>query len=73
MKSSSVFVGLGILGIILAVVFLAVGCSQPGETAAEGHRRHLRNVRVNQQEMMQDVDMVLLTDEPSKLTDKKIP
>ena len=47
--------------------------AQLGETEAEGHRRHLRNERINQQEMMRDLDMVLLLDKPSKLTDKRIP
>jgi hypothetical protein len=57
-----------------ALVFWLSGCfEQPGETAAEGHRRHLRNLRVNQQELMQDVDKVMLSDQPSKLTDKNIP
>jgi hypothetical protein len=47
--------------------------AQLGETEAEGHRRHLRNERINQQELMSDIDMVLLFNEPSKLTDKRIP
>ena len=62
--------------ILLVLVFVPFGCSsfsQPGETAAEGHRRHQRMARINQQEMMADIDAVLLTDEPSKLTDKRIP
>jgi len=63
-----------ILGVVLcALVFLPCGCAQPGETAAEGHRRHLRKLRVDTQEMMQDVDRAMLTDKPSKLTDKRIP
>jgi len=49
------------------------GCNQPGETAAEGHRRHLRNLSINQQGMMQDIDTVLMADQPSKLTDKRAP
>ena len=47
--------------------------SQLGETEAEGRRRHLRNERINQQEMMRDLDTVLLLDRPSKLTDRRIP
>ena len=73
MKNASV---LTILGIVLcALAFLSHGCSsaQPGETVAEGHRRHLRTLRINQQELMQDIDMAMLTDKPSKLTDKRIP
>jgi len=63
-----------ILGIVLCALVLWVSsCSQPGETAAEGHRRHKRNLRIDRQEMMQDIDKVMLTDQPSKLTDKRIP
>ncbi len=77
MKNSHVFVCKVLLGIILcALIFLPYGCGlieQPGETAAEGHRRHLRNLRINQQEMMADIDTVLHLDKPSKLTSKRIP
>lgn len=77
MKKASVFVCKVILGIILfALVLLPWGCAffeQPGETAAEGHRRHLRNLRLNQQALMNDIDKVLLMDKPSKLTNKRIP
>lgn len=61
--------------ILLVLVFLPFGCrsSQPGETAAEGNRRHKRVSRINQQEMMTDIDAVLLLDEPSRLSDKRIP
>jgi len=76
MKSVCVSVCKVILSVILLVlVFVPCGCSsqQPGETVAEGHRRHQRVVRINQQEMMADIDMVLMLDQPSKLTDKRIP
>ena len=46
---------------------------QLGESAAEGHRRHRRNLRINHAELMADIDMVLLLDKPSRLTDKRIP
>ena len=65
-----------ILSVILPVlVFVPLGCSsvQPGETAAEGHRRHIRIARINQQELMADIDKVLMLDKPSRLTDKRIP
>jgi len=58
------------------LVFMPLGCSsftQPGETAAEGHRRHLRTARINQQELMEDIDATLMFDRPSRLTDKRIP
>jgi hypothetical protein len=65
---------LTILGIVLAVsLFICCGCTQPGETEAEGNRRHLRNLRVNQQLLMEDIDRTMMFDRPSKLTDKRIP
>lgn len=62
--------------VLTALLFLPCGCSsyeQPGETAAEGCRRHLRNERINQGELMADIDKFMLTDKPSKLSDKRIP
>ena len=77
MKSVSVSAFKVILVVtFLALVFMPFGCSsfsQPGETAAEGSRRHDRIARINQQEMMADIDKALLLDGPSKLTDKRIP
>ena len=60
--------------LVLCVLVLACcSCQQMGETKAEGHRRHLRNVRVNQQQLNEDIDYLLLSDQPSKLTDKRVP
>jgi len=76
MKSDSVSVCKVILVVaLLVLVFMPFGCSfsQPGETVAEGHRRHLRVARINQQELMADIDKTLLIDQPSKLTDRRIP
>jgi hypothetical protein len=60
---------------LLLLVFIPFGCTftQPGETLAEGHRRHLRTVRINEQEMMSDIDMALMLDRPSRLDDLSIP
>jgi len=71
MKSTLVLTILGV--VLVASIFTCCGCAQLGETEAEGHRRHLRNLRINQQQLMADVDKVLLLDKPSKLTDKRIP
>ena len=63
--------------VLCASIFAVGGCgswfAQPGETAAEGRRRHIRAQAINRHEMMEDIDYVLLTDKPSKLTDKRIP
>jgi len=47
--------------------------AQLGETEQEGRRRHQRAMRINQQELMADIDRFFMLDEPSKLTDKRIP
>ena len=62
------------LGLCLCAGLLS-GCTaqQPGETAREVHRRHLRTLRLNSQMMMSDIDKFLLLDKPSMLTDKRIP
>lgn len=76
-KSTSFFVFKVVLALIVFVfVLLPCGCKsyeQMGETAAEGRRRHLRNQRINQQQLMADLDAFWLVDKPSKLTDKRIP
>jgi len=77
MKSTSFFVFRVIISVIVFVfVLMPCGCSsyeQMGETAAEGRRRHIRNSRINQQQLMADLDRFWLLDKPSKLTDKRIP
>lgn len=77
MKNISSFICNVILGITLyALICLPFGCGfwdQPGETWAEGDRRHQRVIRINRQEMMGDIDRAMLLDKPSKLTDKRIP
>jgi hypothetical protein len=62
--------------ILSAAAVVAAGCgyfSHPGETAAEVHKRHLRHLRANQQQMMADVDEVLLIDEPTRLSELRFP
>lgn len=65
-----------ILGVVLCVlVFASYGCgllAQPGETAAEGHRRHLRNLAVNQQNLVAEIDRALLFDKPSTTAPKRV-
>jgi len=75
MKNTSVFVCKVIVAVVFyALLFLPCGCSkQLGETRAEGDRRHRRVFRINNQEMMEDIDRVLLLDQPSRLTDKRVP
>jgi len=68
-----------VLGFVLGVLALLVcGCgangwAHPGETSAEVHRRHKRVMTLNQQEMLADIDRILGLDEPSRLTELRIP
>ena len=76
MKSVSSFLTKILLILIFcALVFLPMGCAseQMGETAAQGERRHERNLRLNHQGMMADIDKFFLLDKPSRLTDKRLP
>jgi len=68
--------GLIVTLLVVALCSLAlclIGCQQEGETFAEGRRRHKRNLSINNEQMMEDLDSVFLFDEPSRLTDKRIP
>jgi hypothetical protein len=72
MKGS--FLYKAILAFVFCVlVFLLGSCAQLGEPKAEGGRRHGRVLRINQSELMSDIDKLLLLDQPSNLTDKRIP
>ncbi len=76
MKSVSAWKVIQQVVILCTLFFVPLGCrsyDQMGETAAEGHRRHQRVLRLNNQEMMKDLDTFMLLDRPSKLTDKRIP
>jgi hypothetical protein len=59
--------------LLCAAIFWLSGCEQPGETAAKGHRRHLRNLSINQQNLTAELDRALLFDKPSPLTNKRVP
>lgn len=64
------------LGVVLVIfVCWLSGCSwpQPGETVAEGRRRHIRNLEINNQELMHDIDYALFFEQPSRLTGFRMP
>jgi len=67
-----------VLGLILGVmILLPCGCAswgnRPGLTKAEVRRRQKRNLRINYQQMLADIDRTLMLDEPSGLSDKRLP
>jgi hypothetical protein len=76
MKSVSSFLCKTLLAALFcALIFILTGCSvnQMGETSLEGDVRHQRALRVNNEQMMADIDKFLLLDEPSKLSERRIP
>jgi hypothetical protein len=75
MKSVSIYKVILIVILCIAVFLPSLGCSfsQMGQTTAEGHRRHIRTWRIDQKELMADIDRFLMLDEPSKLTEMRIP
>ena len=72
MMKKAVLMILAVVLFVLTIYLSGCGWSQPGETVAEGHRRHIRNLKVNQQSLSKDVDSLMLFKEPSKLSDMKI-
>ena len=48
------------------------GCAAPGETSQEVSRRHSEVVRRNMLLVQDDVDRLLMLDEPSRASDKLI-
>jgi hypothetical protein len=59
--------------IVCSLVFELSGCARLGETEAEARIRHKRVARIRKQQLRADIDTVMLYDEPSKLTEKKMP
>jgi hypothetical protein len=59
---------------LFVFAIMLTGCSnQLGKTRDEVRREHARTIRINRQEIMEDLDRALLLDKPSLMTDKRIP
>lgn len=62
------------LAVMLCVVTLvATGCTGMGETRAEAKRRHSRVLHLGTRGFGEDVDMALMLDRPSRLTEMRLP
>jgi len=64
-----------ILGLLLfAIVFSFSGCGVhgQGETPAEGHRRQKRISQLERQMLIDDIEATLHTDQPTRLSRKKL-
>jgi hypothetical protein len=65
-----------LITMLLGLMLSLTGCqfwAQPGKTAQEGTREQIRTLKVNNREMMQDLNHALLLNEPSKLNEMSIP
>ena len=51
------------------VLLLTAGCKGPGMTQKEVNRRHLNTVDVNTKLIQDDIDKILLLDQPSRQTE----
>ncbi len=61
-----------ILGALISLPSGCISYERPGESAADVRRRHERIYRIQQQQMMEDLDKALYLDKPSKRTDKRM-
>jgi len=61
--------------VLLALTVMSTGCffDQQGKTAGEVNRDHMRTLRVNQEQLMSDIDEALFLDKPSSLSEKQLP
>lgn len=58
------------LFLLSVVASCLVGCSAPGQTAGQVHRRHVDATRTYMLQMQDDVDAILMIDRPSRLSEK---
>ncbi len=58
--------------VFAGLVAVNTGCfaGSPGETTSEVHRRHMRVINTQKQQIQDDIDAVLLLNKPSRLTEK---
>jgi len=73
MKRVFVRVTLFVLLVSFALALSGCGINQMGETAAEGHRRHVRFMRLQRQQLMEDVDTLFMLDKPTRMCERSIP
>lgn len=76
MQSKIVVVSLLIVLSVLVIMLSGCCCGfheHPGKTAAEVHREHVNTLKINQQQLMRDIDRALLFDRPSRLTERQMP
>ena len=61
------------LALVCAAMILTTGCAMMGETKNEAKLRFARNMRLDWQEMGEDINVALMLDRPNRLTDKRLP
>lgn len=62
-----------LLAFVLSIMGLSVsGCHGLGETSAERADDHKRQMMLNNQMMVDDIDAIFMTDRPSRLTEDTV-
>jgi hypothetical protein len=62
-----------LLAFVLSIIGLSVsGCHGLGETSAERSDDHKRQMRLNNQMLIDDIDAILQTDRPSRLSENTV-
>jgi hypothetical protein len=62
-----------LLAFVLSIIGLSVsGCHGLGETSAERSDDHKRQMRLNNQMLTDDIDAILQTDRPSRLSENTV-
>jgi hypothetical protein len=62
-----------LLGLMLSLTGCGEFWAQPGKSAAEGNRDQVRTLKVNNRELMQDLNHAFLLNGPSRLNEMSIP
>ena len=76
MKKTYLFKYAGVvsrLGLLCLFICCLAGCMQgEGQTRKEIDQMHMRKINTGTKQMQDDIDMMLLMDQPSRLSDKAI-
>ena len=68
-------IGFTLLLLLVSFALTLGGCAkeQMGETVAEGHRRHVRLMRLQKQQMVEDIDAFFMLERPTRTCERTIP
>ncbi|MBN1795393.1 MAG: hypothetical protein JW804_01855 [Sedimentisphaerales bacterium] len=73
MKRTLISVTLFLLLVSFAISMSGCAKEQMGETVAEGHRRHVRLMRLQRQQMWEDIDAFLMLERATRTCERSVP